>query len=177
MEAIVITEYGSPDVLKFIEVEKPTPKDDEVLIKIHAASLNAYDWHLLRADPFLVRLMGGGLLNPPKKYSELILRGGLKAKWDELVQTGLSPDTYMCRQCTDAVRGEAGKVPVCMGVGVDAPRSRSDQAACTPVIERRSVLATYQAGGRGLVLSPAYAGMSESKLQGAALPRKELGSR
>ncbi|MBU0704480.1 MAG: NAD(P)-dependent alcohol dehydrogenase [Chloroflexi bacterium] len=64
MKAIVCTEYGSPDVLKFIEVEKPTPKDDQVLIKVHAASLNAYDWHLLRASPFLVRLMGGGLLKP-----------------------------------------------------------------------------------------------------------------
>jgi NADPH:quinone reductase-like Zn-dependent oxidoreductase len=45
-------------------VEKPTPKDNEVLIKIHAASVNAYDWHFLTADIFLIRLMGGGLLKP-----------------------------------------------------------------------------------------------------------------
>jgi len=43
---------------------KPTPKDDEVLIKIRAASVNAYDWHFLTADIFLIRLMGGGLLKP-----------------------------------------------------------------------------------------------------------------
>lgn len=60
MKAIVYTKYGSPDVLRLEEVEKPTPKDDEVLIKIYAASLNAADWRLLRADPFLVRLMAGG---------------------------------------------------------------------------------------------------------------------
>ena len=64
MKAIVYTKYGSPDVLQLEEVEKSTPKDDEVLIKIHAASLNAYDWHFLTADIFLIRLMGGGLLKP-----------------------------------------------------------------------------------------------------------------
>jgi NADPH:quinone reductase-like Zn-dependent oxidoreductase len=64
MKAIVYEKYGSPDVLQFKDVEKPAPKDDEVLIKIHAASVNAYDWHFLTADIFLIRLMGGGLLKP-----------------------------------------------------------------------------------------------------------------
>ena len=64
MKAIVYEKYGSPDVLHFKEVEKPAPKDNEVLIKIHAASVNAYDWHFLTADIFLIRLMGGGLLKP-----------------------------------------------------------------------------------------------------------------
>jgi NADPH:quinone reductase-like Zn-dependent oxidoreductase len=67
MKAIVYTKYGPPDVLKLKEVEKPIPKDNEVLVKVHAASLNAYDWHLLTADIFLVRLMGGGLLKPKNK--------------------------------------------------------------------------------------------------------------
>src|SRR5262245_50638614 len=64
MKAIVYTQYGSPDVLQYKEIEKPTLKDDEVLVIVHAASLNARDWRLMRADPFLVRLMGGGLLKP-----------------------------------------------------------------------------------------------------------------
>ena len=64
MKAIVYTKYGSPDVLQLKDVEQPTPKDDEVLIKIRAASVNAYDWHFLTADIFLIRLMGGGLLKP-----------------------------------------------------------------------------------------------------------------
>ena len=63
MKAIVHHEYGSPHVLKLEEVEKPTPKEDEVLIKVHAASINSYDWRHMRAAPFLVRL-GGGLLKP-----------------------------------------------------------------------------------------------------------------
>jgi NADPH:quinone reductase-like Zn-dependent oxidoreductase len=64
MKAIVNTTYGSPDVLKLEEVTKPTPKDNEVLLKVYATSVNAGDWHLLRAKPFLMRLMGYGLLKP-----------------------------------------------------------------------------------------------------------------
>ena len=64
MKAIVHTKYGSPDVLQLKDVEKPTPKDDEVLIKVYAASVNKYDWHFLTADIFLIRLTGGGLLKP-----------------------------------------------------------------------------------------------------------------
>src|ERR671914_230886 len=52
MKAIVYHQYGSPDVLELTEVEKPTPKDDEVLLKVHAASANPADWHLMRGAPF-----------------------------------------------------------------------------------------------------------------------------
>jgi NADPH:quinone reductase-like Zn-dependent oxidoreductase len=64
MKAIVYTQYGSPDVLQFKEVEKPTPKDNEVLIKVYAASLNAADWHYMRGAPWLFRLACG--LQKPK---------------------------------------------------------------------------------------------------------------
>ena len=63
MKAIVYTTYGSPDVLQLKEVEKPTPKDNEVLIRVHAAAANAADWHLLRGDPFFLRF-AYGLLKP-----------------------------------------------------------------------------------------------------------------
>ncbi len=64
MKTIVFTEYGPPDVLNLEEVQKPAPGDDEVLVKVHAASANAADWHIMRADPFLVRVMGFGVLKP-----------------------------------------------------------------------------------------------------------------
>ncbi len=63
MKAIVTESYGSPDVLELKEVAQPAPKADEVLIRVHAASVNAADWHMLRADPFLVRF-GSGLRKP-----------------------------------------------------------------------------------------------------------------
>src|SRR5213078_115191 len=64
MKAMVYHTYGSPDVLKLEEVQKPVPQDDEVLVQVHATSVNAGDWHLLRAKPFLMRFMGFGLLKP-----------------------------------------------------------------------------------------------------------------
>jgi NADPH:quinone reductase-like Zn-dependent oxidoreductase len=64
MKAIVYHHYGSPDVLECEEVEKPVPKDDEVLIKVRAASLNPYDWHFLRGLPYPLRLQTG--LGKPK---------------------------------------------------------------------------------------------------------------
>lgn len=64
MKAILQTSYGSPDVLKLIEVEKPAPKPDEILIKVRAASINALEYRMMRADPFFIRLMGKGFLIP-----------------------------------------------------------------------------------------------------------------
>lgn len=59
MKAIIYTQYGSPDVLQFVEAPQPTPKDNEVQIKIRAVSINAADLHLLRADPFPIRFAFG----------------------------------------------------------------------------------------------------------------------
>ena len=101
---------------------------------------------------------------------------GLKeAPWDEFIQAGMDPDTYIYGQCQDTVRAVKGKVPVYMGLGVDAPRVQADQAVCTPDIVYRSVLATYRAGGQGVIFSPNYAGMNLSNLDGAARALKELG--
>jgi NADPH:quinone reductase-like Zn-dependent oxidoreductase len=64
MKAIVQTQYGPPDVLHFVEVARPAPKDDEVLIRVHAASVNPADFHLMRGKPLLARPMMGGLRRP-----------------------------------------------------------------------------------------------------------------
>ena len=64
MKAMVCTKYGPPDVLQLKEVEKPVPKDTEILVQVHAASLNYGDWGLLRGEPFFLRLTEGGLREP-----------------------------------------------------------------------------------------------------------------
>ena len=64
MKAIVYSNYGSPDVLKCEEIEKPTAGDNEVLIKVRAASVNPYDWHFMRGTPYAVRIPAG--LRKPK---------------------------------------------------------------------------------------------------------------
>jgi NADPH:quinone reductase-like Zn-dependent oxidoreductase len=59
MKAIVFRRHGPPDVLSCEEIEKPTPQDGEVLIRVRAASVNPLDWHLIRGEPFIARLMAG----------------------------------------------------------------------------------------------------------------------
>jgi NADPH:quinone reductase-like Zn-dependent oxidoreductase len=59
MRAIVYRCYGSTDVLELADIEKPTPADDEVLVKVHAASVNPLDWHYMRGSPYLMRLGSG----------------------------------------------------------------------------------------------------------------------
>jgi NADPH:quinone reductase-like Zn-dependent oxidoreductase len=78
MKAIVRTKYGSPDVLQLKEVEKPTPVDNEVLVKVHAASVNKADLYFLRG-PFLARLMGVGLLKPKNKMLGADIAGQVEA--------------------------------------------------------------------------------------------------
>lgn len=67
MKAIVFTQYGPPDGLELTEVPKPTPKDDELLIRVHASSINSWDWEFLNGIPFINRLMFGLLKPKPGK--------------------------------------------------------------------------------------------------------------
>jgi NADPH:quinone reductase-like Zn-dependent oxidoreductase len=64
MKAVVYHEYGSPDVLRLEEVEKPAPNDNQLLIKVSAVSVNPLDWHFMEGTPYIMRAMGVGLLKP-----------------------------------------------------------------------------------------------------------------
>jgi NADPH:quinone reductase-like Zn-dependent oxidoreductase len=86
MKAMVYTEYGPPDVLQLKEVEKPTPKEDEVLVKVYAASVNFGDLSFMRGKPFLVRLMGAGLLKPKIKILGADIAGRVEAVGENVKQ-------------------------------------------------------------------------------------------
>ncbi len=85
MKAVVGRKYGSPDVLKLEEVPKPVPGDKEVLVKIHAASVNAIDWRFLRGKPFLMR-MSIGLFKPKYKILGADIAGTVEAVGSKVKQ-------------------------------------------------------------------------------------------
>jgi NADPH:quinone reductase-like Zn-dependent oxidoreductase len=79
VKAIVYEEYGLPDVLQLREVDRPVPKEGEVLVRVHAASANALDWHFLTGSPFLARIMAGSLLKPKQQILGVDLAGRVEA--------------------------------------------------------------------------------------------------
>ena len=64
MRAVVYSDYGGPEVLRYVDIEKPTAADNEMLVKIHAAAVNPLDWHFMRGTPYLMRIAAG--LTKPK---------------------------------------------------------------------------------------------------------------
>ncbi len=92
MKAIVYTEYGLPDVLQLKEVERPTPKDSEVLIKVHAVSVNASDWESLRGRPLYARL--GGLRKPRKRILGSDIAGQVEAVGTNVKQFQLGDEVF-----------------------------------------------------------------------------------
>jgi NADPH:quinone reductase-like Zn-dependent oxidoreductase len=94
MRAIVYQRYGSPDVLKCEGIEKPTAGDNEVLISVRAASVNPLDWHLLRGKPFLVRLMGFGLLKPKRQILGADIAGRVEAVGKNVTQFKVGDEVF-----------------------------------------------------------------------------------
>lgn len=86
MKAIVQTEYGSTQMLSLQEVDKPVVPDNGVLVRVHAASVNAGDWHLMRGTPFLIRLIFGGLLKPKIKILGTDVAGRVEAVGKDVTQ-------------------------------------------------------------------------------------------
>ncbi len=85
MQAIVQEKYGSPDVLQLKEIEKPTPQDNQVLVKIHATAANPFDWHLMRAAPFFVRF-SMGLRKPNFSILGIDIAGTVEAVGKDVTQ-------------------------------------------------------------------------------------------
>jgi len=93
MKAMVYDNYGSPNVLELREIEKPSPKDDEVLVKVHAASVNAMDYRFLTGTPYLARIMAG-LLKPKHKVLGLDVAGRVEAVGANFKQFQVGDDVF-----------------------------------------------------------------------------------
>ena len=93
MKAIVQTEYGSPDVLSLEEVDKPAVKDNGVLVRVHASSVNSADWHLMRGTPFIARL-AFGLRQPKFKTLGIDVAGRVEAVGQNVTQFRPGDDVF-----------------------------------------------------------------------------------
>lgn len=93
MKAIVYERYGSPDVMKLTEVNKPIPKEDELLIRVMATGLNAADWRMLRSDPLFVRLFAG-LFKPKNKILGVDVAGVVEAVGKNVTQFQLGDAVF-----------------------------------------------------------------------------------
>ncbi len=94
MKAITRTRYGSPDVLQLAEVERPTPKDTQVLVAVRAASVNALDWHLMRGEPFPARLGGNGLRKPKHQRLGVDLAGRIEAAGGKVTRFQVGDEVF-----------------------------------------------------------------------------------
>ena len=146
MRAITFYEYGSPDVLKREERPIPTPGPGQVLVRVRACALNAADWHLLRADPFLARL-ALGLFKPRHNVLGCDLAGVVTA-----VGAGVTR-----LEAGDEVMGELGSSGwgafaeyVCAPEGVLTPKPANlgfDQAAAAPLAGVTALQGLRRVGG------------------------------
>lgn len=83
MKAITQDRYGSPDVLELRDIDRPKPAEHEVLVRVHAAAVNAYDWHFMRGDPYLARF-GMGFGGPKQKIRGNDFAGRVEAVGSEV---------------------------------------------------------------------------------------------
>jgi NADPH:quinone reductase-like Zn-dependent oxidoreductase len=143
MKAVVYTKYGSPDVLKIDEIEKPIPQDEQVLIKVHAASINAMDYREMRADPFLIRLMGGGLLRPKDPRLGGDVAGRIEAVGETVKQFRPGDEVFGCAHGSFAEYALAKEVNLAL-----KPANRSfEEAAAVPVAALTALQGLRAAGG------------------------------
>jgi len=165
VNAIIQDRYGPPDVLKLVEVELPTPSENQVLVKVHAAAANPLDWHFMRGSPFLVRLQSG-LSKPKDPRLGADLAGTIEAVGSDV--RGLRPG--------DAVFGEVGRGAfaeyVCARASAFAPKPDNlsyEQAAAVPVVGFTALQGLRDAGkmqsGETVLINGASGGVGTFAVQ------------
>lgn len=130
MKAIVIRDYGPPDTLRLVEIGKPEPADDEVLVKVHAASVNALDWRLARGEPYVIRI-ATGVWRPKSKGVGVDLAGRVEAVGRLVTRFRPGDEVFGARE-----RGGAFAEYACAHDNELAPRPQRltfEQAAAIPV--------------------------------------------
>ncbi|WP_432050669.1 NAD(P)-dependent alcohol dehydrogenase [Verrucosispora sp. NA02020] len=171
MKAIVAHRYGSPDVLRLQEVDRPVPAADQLLVRVHAAALNARDWHVLRGDPYLARLAAPQMmgLRGPRR----VIRGTDFAGTVEAV--GADIDRF---RPGDEVYGDTGDLHGAFAEYLCVPAARVEstpatlsvtQAAALPLAGNTALLGVRDVGrlrdGQHLLVNGASGGVGTFAVQ------------
>jgi len=142
MKAIVYRRYGSPDILRLEDVDKPVPRDGDVLVRVQAASVNPLDWHLLRGQPYIVRPTSGWR-RPKRNIPGVDVAGVVEAVGEDvtLVKPGDEVFGEKTRACAEYVCGPEK-------LFVHKPRNLTlEQAAALPVGGVTALQALREKGG------------------------------
>ena len=165
MQAIIFTEYGSPDVLQLVDVAKPTPKDNEVLVKIHAASANPLDWHRMRGEPFLARL-SEGYSKPKDPRIGADVAGQIEAVGRNVTEFQASDDVF-----GDVFTGSFAEY-VCVSedkLALKPSNVSFEEAASTPVVGFTAIQGLRDAGhiqaGERVLINGASGGVGTFAVQ------------
>jgi NADPH:quinone reductase-like Zn-dependent oxidoreductase len=152
MKAIVQDRYGPSEVLRFGEIEPPAAADGEVLVRVHAASVNARDWHVMRGDPYLARL-AFGLRAPNVRVRGTDFAGRVEAVGTGVTRFRVGDEVY---GETDAAFAEYVRVPATGAVEPKPANLTFEQAAAVPLAANTALMglrdvAAVRSGQRVLI--------------------------
>jgi NADPH:quinone reductase-like Zn-dependent oxidoreductase len=164
MKAIAQDKYGSPDILELREVDRPVPKDDEVLVRVHAAGVNALDWHVMRGSPFWARAMIGPR-RPKSRFRGVDVAGRVEAVGKDV--QSLRPGDEVFGWCTGAFAEYA-----CAGESHFIPKPANltfEQAAAVPLAASTALQGLRDAGkvhaGQSVLIVGASGGVGTFAVQ------------
>lgn len=168
MNAFVLRSYGSPDQLTITDIAKPVPADDEVLVRVRGTSVNPYDWHYLRGEPYVARLLPGGpgLRGPRLGVLGCDMAGQVDAVGKDVTEFRPGDDVYALLR--DG--GHAEYVSVKESLLAPKPRNLSyEQAAAVPMAAITALLAVRDQGriqpGQKVLVNGASGGVGTFAVQ------------
>jgi len=146
MKAFVVRSYGSPEVLRLTDVDTPVPTGDEVLVRVRATSVQPYDWHHMRGEPYVARLMPGtlGLRRPKIGVLGADLAGEVEAVGPDVTDLRPGDEVYAL------LNGGGFAEYACVPQGLLAPKPRNlsfEQAAAVPLAAITALIGLRDQGG------------------------------
>lgn len=175
MKAIVQDRFGPPEVLQFVDADPPRPGRDDVVVRVQAAAVNPYDWHMLRGDPYVARLMGGvGLTRPRNRVAGADGAGIVEAVGDDVEDLRVGDEVlgWFEGSFAEYARAAADRV-------VPKPANLTfEQAAAVPMAGETALRAIRDVGrvraGQRVLVNGAAGGVGSFAVQIAAASGAEV---